>query len=289
MDNNQLNQNIIAIVYDFDGTLTPKPMQEYTILPEIGIDDGAKFWREVSRETKRTKGEGIVTYMRLMLERSKAKGFPVTSRMLSELATRIKYYPGVSNYFKRISSFAKKEFNNIELRHYVISAGLKEIIDGTTIAKHFHKIFACEYYYDEYGAAVFPKVIVNDTLKTQFIFRINKGKEELHESINSHMPLADRPIPFQNILYIGDGLSDIPCMTVIKQNGGHAIAVFDKNNSDGKRTCKELLSRQLVDFISEADYRSRSQLDRLVKLLLRNMVEGVEYERELYGQRKLYL
>jgi hypothetical protein len=214
---------------------------------------------------------------------------PVTSEKLTELATKIEYYPGVANYFKRITSFVQEEFNDIEVRHYVISAGLKEILDGTTIAKHFHKIFACEYYYDEYGAAVFPKVIVNDTLKTQFIFRINKGKEELYESINSHMSLADRPIPFQNILYIGDGLTDVPCMAVIKQNGGQAIAVFDPENINGKKTCEELLYRKLVDFISAADYRSRSQLDRLVKLLLRNMVERVEYERELHGQRKLYL
>ena len=275
MNKNQFNHNVIAIVYDFDGTLTPKPMQEYTILPEIGIDDGAKFWEEVSRESKRTKGEGILTYMRLMLEKSKAKGFPVTSEKLTELATKIEYYPGVANYFKRITSFMQDEFNDIEVRHYVISAGLKEIIDGTTIANHFHKIFACEYYYDEYGAAVFPKVIVNDTLKTQFIFRINKGKEELHESINSHMSMADRPIPFQNILYIGDGLTDVPCMAVIKQNGGHSIAVFDSDNDDGKNTCNELLGRKLVDFISEADYRSKSKLNHHVKLLLRNIAEGI--------------
>ena len=193
--------NVIAVVYDFDGTLTPQPMQEYTILPEIGIKNGRKFWKRVNEESMRINGEEIVTYMRLMLEESKSRHYPVTAQKLKKLAKNIDYFPGVKTYFKRINDYVKTKFHNqVEIRHYVISAGLKEIISGTIIAKHFYKVFASEYYYDEYGAATFPKVIVNDTLKTQFIFRINKGKENLNENINLHMPVHLRPIPFQNIL-----------------------------------------------------------------------------------------
>ena len=240
----EFKHNVIALVYDFDGTLTPQPMQEYTILPEIGIRDGKKFWKQVNEESAQTNGEGIVAYMRLMLEKSKARQFPVTAQKLKKLAERIDYFPGVRTYFKRINDYVKGQFGrNIELRHYVISAGLKEIISGTVIAKYFYKVFASEYYYNEYGAATFPNVIVNDTLKTQFIFRINKGKENLNENINSYMPVHLRPIPFQNILYIGDGLTDVPCMTVIRKNGGYAIAVYKSNNSPGKKTCVELLTR----------------------------------------------
>jgi hypothetical protein len=209
---------------------------------------------------------------------------------LKSLAKNINYYPGVLTFFKRLNTYVETRFENgIRLRHYIISAGLKEIISGTSIAKYFHKIFASEYHYDEYDRAVFPKVIVNDTLKTQFIFRINKGKESLHENINLHMPLPLRPIPFQNILYLGDGLTDVPCMTVIRKNGGYAIAVFKPGDSKGLKTCKGLLRAGRVDFIAEADYRSKKELDRLVKLLLNNIVEGIRYGRESFNQSQKYL
>jgi 2-hydroxy-3-keto-5-methylthiopentenyl-1-phosphate phosphatase len=285
----EFRHNVIAIVYDFDGTLTPEPMQEYTVLPEIGIKDGKKFWDEVNKESAQTNGEGIVAYMRLMLEKSKSRSFPVTAEKLRELAKRINYFPGVQTYFKRINEYIKKEFGrSVEVRHYVISGGLKEIISGTSIAKYFYKVFASEYYYDEYGAATFPNVVVNDTLKTQFIFRINKGKENLSESINLHMPMDERPIPFQNILYIGDGLTDVPCMTVIRKNGGHAIAVYKPESSHGRQMCKELLRADRVDFIAKADYKSGTELDRLIKLLLGVMVEGIRYGKESFRQARKY-
>jgi 2-hydroxy-3-keto-5-methylthiopentenyl-1-phosphate phosphatase len=281
--------NVIAVVYDFDGTLTPQPMQEYTILPEIGIKDGKRFWKQVNEESARTNGEAIVAYMRLMLEKSKSRHFPVTAERLRELAKNINYFPGVQTYFKRINDYVKKRFySDIELRHYVISSGLKEIISGTSIAKYFYKVFASEYYYDEYGAATFPNVIVNDTLKTQFIFRINKGKEKLSENINLHMPVPLRPIPFQNIMYIGDGLTDVPSMTVIRKNGGYAIAVYKSRSSRGKKTCRELLKAERVNFIAKADYKSGTELDRLIKLLLGNIVEGIRYERESFRQSEKY-
>jgi len=285
----EFKHNVIAIVYDFDGTLTPQPMQEYTVLPEIGIKDGKKFWEQVNLEAARTNGEAIVTYMRLMLKESKSKDFPVTAAKLRELAKNINYFPGVEAYFKRINDYIKKQFGSgIEVRHYVISAGLKEIISGASIAEYFYKVFASEYYYDEYGAATFPNVLVNDTVKTQFIFRINKGKENLNENINLHMPTDVRPIPFQNILYIGDGLTDVPCMTVIRKNGGHAIAVYKPYSSQGKQICRELMKAERVNFIAQADYKSGSELDRLIKLLLGGIVEGIRYERESFGQSKKY-
>jgi len=284
MNGNRFYHNVIAILYDFDGTLTPQPMQEYTILPELGIKNGKSFWREAAKESERTGGEGIVTYMRLMLEKSVAKRFPVTNEKLRLLAKNIKYFPGVANYFKRTNAFVKSSFNKVELRHYVVSAGLKEIIESSRIARHFYRVFASEYYYNEYGQAIFPNVIVNDTLKTQFIFRINKGKENLNENINQYMPMEIRPIPFQNILYLGDGMTDVPCMTVIRKNGGYAIAVYNSKDKKGINICKELLGAQRVDFIAEADYRSGSELDKLIKLLLCNMYEGIKYGRESFRQ-----
>ncbi len=290
VEHSKFRHNVIALVYDFDGTLTPQPMQEYTVLPEIGIRKGKGFCKAVKKEALATGGEEIVTYMRLMIEMSEHRHYPVTPAVLKSLAKNIRYYPGVKGFFERITAYVGTQLDaGVELRHYVISAGLKEIICGASIARHFYKIFASEYHYDEYNRAVFPKVIVNDTLKTQFIFRINKGREALHESINLHMPPAIRPIPFQNILYIGDGLTDVPCMTVIRKNGGYALAVYEPGNEKGLKTCKELLRAGRVDFIAEADYRKNKELDRLVKLLLNNIVEGIRYARESFDQSNRYL
>jgi hypothetical protein len=285
----RFKHNIIVIAYDFDGTLTPQPMQEYTILPEIGIK-GKKFWNEVKKESKKTRGEEIVTYMRLMLRRSDEKNFPITRKMLGSLADKIKFYAGVTTYFDRINEYVKnKTEGNIRLRHYVISSGLKEILNRVKIKKHFHKIFASEYWYDHYGAAKFPLIVVNDTLKTQFLFRINKGKENLDESINEYMPLIDRPVPFQNILYIGDGLTDVPCMTVTTKQGGYAIAVYKPYSSDGKGICQELLTANRVDMIAKADYSKDTELESAIKIILDTMIQGVYINDMYYHQYIRYL
>ncbi len=284
-----LKRNIIAIVYDFDGTLTPQPMQEYTVLPKIGVQ-GDRFWKEVNKESRKTKGESIATYMRLMLEESQKRKFPITPDVLGNLAKNIKFFPGVSTFFDRINLYIRDKTNGkIKVRHYVISSGLKEIIIKTKIAKKFHNIFASEYYYDEYFKATFPKIIVNDTLKTQFLFRINKGKEDINESINMYMPLAIRPIPFENILYIGDGLTDVPCMSVTKKNGGYTIAVYQQERDNTIQICKELLEADRVDFIAKADYTYRSELTRLVKIILDTMMKGIIFRNETTKQYIKYI
>ncbi len=281
----RFKHNVIAIVYDFDGTLTPQPMQEYTVLPKIGIK-GRKFWDRVKQESVRTGGEEIVTYMRLMLDLSNTAQVPITRQMLKGLAKDIKFFKGLSaknNFFNRINKFVRKySKGKVKVRHYLLSAGLKEILEGIAIRKHFFNIFASEYFYNHYGAAVFPKIIVNDTLKTQFLFRINKGKEKIHENINVHMAYKDRAIPFQNILYIGDGLTDVPCMTVAMKEGGYAIAVHARRK--GLEVCKELWNAKRVYFITKADYRPGGDLDIAVKTTLQTMIQGVRFTKACFDQ-----
>jgi len=265
-------------------------MQEYTVLPEIGIKKGNKFWNEVKRENRRTGGEEIVTYMRLMVQHAERNDFPVKKQKLGSLADRIKFFPGVNTYFERINDYVKKKTDgNIRLRHYIISSGLKEILKRVKIKKHFHRIFASEYWYDLYGAARFPLIVVNDTLKTQFLFRINKGRECLDQNINEYMPLAQRPIPFTNILYIGDGLTDVPCMTVTTKQGGYAIAVYKPGSSRGLATCRALLAARRVDLIAKADYTKDSPLDSAIKIILDTMIQGVYINDVRYRHYLKYL
>jgi hypothetical protein len=285
------NKNIIAIIYDFDGTLSPQPMQEYTIFPKLDIKP-KKFWEEVARTNKGIKGEEIITYMMLMLEKANQQKLRITKKDLGQMAKQIKFFKGVTTYFERINKFVAKESKGkVKIRHYIISCGLKEILDKINIKKHFHNIFACEYHYDQYGAPTYPKLVVTATVKTQFLFRINKGREELTENINEFMDEADRPIPFSNMIYIGDGLTDVPCMTVTTKNGGYAVAVSTPGKRQNLKTCKELFKASRVDFIAEANYTNNSKLDKYLKMTMKTIIQGIEFhelQAQMVKDRKIY-
>lgn len=274
----QPKQNIIAIVYDFDGTLSPSPMQEYTVLPQIGIPPN-KFWSQVKSQNRVHKGDEIITYMMYMLKKANDSEVKITRNDLGKLAKNIDYYKGVKKFFGRINHFVRSESKgNVQVRHYILSSGLKEILDKIPIKKEFHKIFACEYAYDHYGVAHYPKIVVNDTVKTQFLFRINKGKENILESINEHMEYDERPIPFSNIIYIGDGLTDVPCMTVTTKNSGYSIAVYKPKTNRGAKICRSLFKSGRVDFIAPADYRQNSELDIYLKSIIKVIIQKINYE-----------
>lgn len=283
-------QDTIALVYDFDGTLSPQPMQEYTVLPKIGVEPGA-FWAEVNRQSKALGEESMLTYMRLLCESAERKEVHVGADELKDLGKDVKYFPGVESWFDRINQFVvDASGKKVKVRHYIISAGLKEILEGVGIRKYFHNIFASEYHYNHHKAATFPKLLITDTTKTQFLFRINKGKENLSDSINSHMPIEERPIPFENIIYIGDGETDVPSMTVTRQSGGNAVAVYKPGRTQKEKhtheVCKTLLQAGRVNFIAPADYQPDSILERRVQLLLRSVIARIEYQRELHQCRK---
>lgn len=198
------------------------------------------------------------------------------------MAEKIQYFPGVESWFPRINAYVKKRSDaTVNVQHYIISAGQKEILEGVSIRKFFKQIYASEYHFNQYGIATFPKLLITDTSKTQFLFRINKGKESLAESINEHMPESARPIPFQNIIYIGDGMTDVPSMALTKKSGGHAIAVFNPKMAKTKETCVRLLDAGRVDFIAPADYREASKLAGRVELLLDSVIAGIAYAAEV--------
>jgi len=278
----KFSQDTIAIVYDFDGTLSPQPMQEYTVLPKIGIEPQA-FWKQVHEEAIATGSDPMLVYMRLMMEKLyKNDSVKITREDFSAMAEKIQYFPGVESWFPHINAYVKKRgAGKVNVQHYIISAGQKEILEGVSIRKYFKQIYASEYHFNQYGIATFPKLLITDTSKTQFLFRINKGKESLSESINDHMPESERPIPFSNMIYIGDGMTDVPSMALSKKSGGHAIAVFNPKIAKTKETCVRLLEAGRVDFIAPADYRNTSKLAARVELLLDSVIAGVAYAAEV--------
>jgi len=278
-------QNTIALVYDFDGTLSPQPMQEYTVLPKIGIEP-AEFWAMVNREARETESDPMLVYMRHIIEALERVRVDVKREDFAAMARAIEYFPGVPTWFARMNAYVRKASGGqVKLQHYLVSAGQKEILDGVSIRKEFRRIYASEYHFNHHGVATFPKLLVTDTVKTQFLFRINKGLESLNESINEHMPESQRPIPFQNIVYVGDGMTDVPSMALTKKSGGHTVAVYDPRGEKGRATCVKLLEAGRADFIAEADFRAGSRLSRRVQLLLDAIVADIAYRREAYHCR----
>jgi hypothetical protein len=275
-------QDTIALVYDFDGTLSPQPMQEYTVLPKIGVEP-VKFWSIVNREARESRSDPMLVYMRHIIEALEREKVDVKREDFAGMAGAIDYFPGVATWFGRMNAYvARRSKRRVKLQHYLISAGQKEILEGASIRKHFRRIYASEYHFNHHGVATFPKFLVTDTLKTQFLFRINKGIEDVTESINEHMPESERPIPFPNMIYLGDGMTDVPSMALTKKNGGHAVAVYGER---GRDTCVKLLEAGRVDFVARADYRKGSKLTRRVELLLDAIIADIAYRREVFHVR----
>jgi hypothetical protein len=278
-------QNTIALVYDFDGTLSPQPMQEYTVLPKIGVEP-AEFWTLVNREARRTESDPMLVYMRHIIEALELARVDVKREDFAAMAREIEYFPGVPTWFARMNAYVRRRSRGqVKLAHYLISAGQKEILEGVSIRRHFRRIYASEYHFNHHGVATFPKLLVTDTLKTQFLFRINKGLESLNQSINEHMPESQRPIPFQNIVYVGDGMTDVPSMALTKKSGGHTVAVYNPRKASQRAICEKLLLAGRADFIAEADFRAGTRLARRVALLLDAIIADVAYRREAFHIR----
>lgn len=269
-----MKKPIVAIMYDFDKTLCTKDMQEYAFIPTLGMTSSA-FWGEVNTMTDKEEMDNILAYMYKMVEKAREKKIPVTRKTFHEMGMRVEYFNGVKTWFERINNFGKEA--GVRVEHYIVSSGIKEIIEGTEIADYFKKIYACEFLYDYNGSIQWPKFAVNYTAKTQFLFRINKGvltiDSKSADKLNRFTPENERPVPFRNMIYIGDGLTDVPCMKLVKSNGGQSIAVYDQEK--GKEAAELLKKADRVNFVAPADYGPDSDIEVIVKAIIKK-IQAVE-------------
>ena len=260
----------IAIMYDFDKTLCTKDMQEFSFIPQLGMN-AKEFWEQVSIQTKEHNMDSCLSYLYYMIQQAKEKNKPITREDFVKLGQDIEYFPGVEEWFGRINKYGEKE--DVEVEHFIISSGIKEIIEGSTIAKEFKRIYACEFHYDKDNHADWPSMAVNYTNKTQFLFRITKGTLDIwDDAVNEQISNNERYIPYTHMIYIGDGMTDVPCMSLVKRYGGHSIAVYEKKID----TCNKLLQDNRVNFIAKADYTKDSDLDKLVKRLINKVSHDYE-------------
>lgn len=271
---------IVAIMYDFDRTLCTKDMQDYSFIPSLGITE-SEFWSFANDIGLQEHMDSVLAYMYAMVKLSNDKNIPLLREKLVDMGKNVELFNGVEDWFERISDFGNKQ--GVQVEHYVISSGMKEIIEGTSISKYFKSIFACEFLYDESGNGVWPKTDVNYTNKTQFVYRINKGVLDVanDNDLNQSMPDDSKRVPFCNMIYIGDGLSDVPCMKMMKTYGGYSIAVYQYKDSK----VEDLLIKDRVDYIYPADYSEGTGLDITVKNIIRKMAIGDILSNEKHTQK----
>lgn len=268
----------MAICYDFDGTLAPGNMQEYDFIPRLKIKS-KEFWDEVGKRSKEQQADEIIAYMCVMLEKAvSSNNVKITRKAISDYGKTIKLYQGVKTWFKRIKKYADKR--GVIVEHYIISSGNREIVEGTSIAGEFKKIYASSFMYDQNGVAKWPGLAINYTTKTQFLFRINKGFLNVwdNKKINAYIDKDKRRIPFERMIYIGDGSTDVPCMKLVKDQGGHSIAVY-RPNSRKKKSVEKLLREERVDFALPADYRNGMALDLRVKAIINKIESDYKLQR----------
>ena len=259
-----------ALIYDFDGTLAPGNMQEYDFIPAVG-QSNREFWNDANSLAEEQDADMTLTYMAKMLEAARSRKLSLRREAFQESGRNIRLFPGVKEWFGRINAYAAAR--GVRVLHYINSSGLKE--------SEFRKIFACSFLYDVDGIAYWPGVAVNYTNKTQFIFKINKGVESVSDCklVNQYIEERERPVPFSRMIYVGDGTTDIPCMRLVKNFGGHSIAVYNPASAKvGRKDLASLIRDNRVNHVCAADYTEGSEIDRLVKLIIDKIAVDFELQ-----------
>lgn len=286
------SKRIVAIAYDFDGTLAAGNMQEYNFIPDLDMGT-SEFWGEANRIAKENDMDEVLAYLYLMLHKAKEHNISIHKETFVQYGKHITFFKGVESYFERMNQYAASK--NLVLEHHIISSGLREFVQGTSIAKYFKNIFASGFSYDENGVAFWPALAVNYTNKTQFLFRINKGINNSYDNtlINKIVPEDEKPVPFSNMIYLGDGETDVPAMKMVKYQGGNTIAVYNPdatkcaNRKLPKDICLEIIRHKRADYIAPTDYSEDSELDMIIKKVIDKIAmdqDLIELKEKIMGE-----
>lgn len=270
-----MDKPIMAFIYDFDHTLSIDDMQNFSFIPSLGITKD-EFWGSTTSLSNEENMEKILSYMFMMVVKAREENIILTKDFLHNFGKDIKFFNGVTTWFKRINEYGASK--NISVEHYILSSGTSEIIEGTSIAKEFKRIFGCEFLYDKNtGEAIWPKMAINYTAKTQYLFRICKGTLDLTDDKTLNKRIDKKRVPFTNMVYLGDGLTDVPCMSLVKEKGGKSIAIYKQAMKD---KVKQLYEDGRVNFVCKADYGSNSQLEKVAKLIIDQVSINEEIEKK---------
>lgn len=281
-------QNVIGIVYDYDQTLSPTYMQDEVLFPKFGINPG-EFWKRCKKLVDEEGYENELAYLKAMIDYLEMDG--PSNKDLEELGKGLQFFPGLPDMFEELEDLLTSEHRamGVKIEHYIVSSGIKPLIDGSRLKPYLKEVFGCEFAENSAGRISFPRRVISHTAKTQYLFRINKGMLDPTEDVNDHMADDLRPIPFPNMIYLGDGPTDVPCFTVMKRFGGHSIAVYnpaDKTRVSFRKAFQLAGVSGRIKHIAPADYRAGSHLrlmleetileiaGRIVELRRQELVDG---------------
>lgn len=272
-----MKKPIVAIMYDFDKTLSPRDMQEYSFIPSLQMEAG-EFWDKCEEMSKKHQMDSISAYMLAMLQEAEKSNLHLTKEAFNALGKDVQLFDGVESWFQRINDYGNSI--GVQVEHYILSSGLEEIVEGTSIAKEFKKIYASKFVYNDYDEPIWPAMVVNYTSKTQFIFRINKGVLDVtdNKTLNASMAEEEKRVPFTNMIYIGDGFTDVPCMKIVRHNGGHSIAVYNGDAS----AAQDMIAHDRVDFVLKSDYRENTEMETTVKAIL-DLIQAQEVAEDIHN------
>ena len=273
-----MKKPIVALIYDFDGTLSPGNMQEFGFIQAIEKSP-EKFWKMSDEIAIDQDASNILSYMKLMFDEARNKGIRLRKKDFQNFGRKVELFSGVREWFQLTKRYGKE--HGVTVEHYINSSGLAEIIEGTPIAGEFKRIFACSFLYDENGEAVWPGVAVDYTAKTQFLFKINKGIVCISDNnlVNESQSEDKKRIPFPHMVYFGDGQTDVPCMKIVKMFGGHSIAVYNPEIPGKKASAKKLLKQERVNFIAPAEYTEDSLNYKIVCSIIDKIKADYELQR----------
>ncbi|MBP5353093.1 MAG: haloacid dehalogenase-like hydrolase [Alphaproteobacteria bacterium] len=271
----------VALVYDFDETLSTTYMQDYMLIPELGMKPN-DFWKEANAWAQTNGVDQITGSMYYFKYLAEKKGIRLTKEMLSACGQFIVFYKGVDTWFERIIRYGK--YLGLDVEHYIISSGYEEIIEGCDIRRSIREVYGCAFVFDEQGLPIWPARVVNYSTKVQYLSKINKGLGKFDDkAVNEYTPDDKRRIPYSRIIYFGDGMTDIPSMKMVKDHGGNAIAVY-KPYSHHKEKAIKLLKDDRVNFALPADYRENKEIDWVVKTILNKL--ATEHDLEVLKRRE---
>jgi len=268
----------VALIYDFDGTLAPGNMQEYGFIQALGKSP-EEFWSASNTFGEELDMNSVLAYMKYMIDEARKAGISLKRESFVSFGRNIELYPGVSEWFSLVNGYGAER--DVVVEHYIISSGLTEMVEGSSIASEFKKIFASTFLYDDKGKAVWPAVAIDFTGKTQFLFKITKGIMDIADNrlVNERIPDDEKPVPFSNMIYFGDGTTDIPCMKIVKMFGGNAIAVYDEKDEKKKALAQQLLDEDRVNFTGPTDYTVDGRMFKLVKAIINKVHAESEYNK----------
>jgi phosphoserine phosphatase len=278
-------QERIAVIFDFDDTLGPDSTSGY--LKQAGVDDIASFWGEVG-EMMKQDWDPVPAYLHHMIQASKqGVSSPLTQDALRKWGKELPFFDGVQGLFDHIRSVVREANPRVSLEFYLISSGIGDVLRHTEIAHEFHDIWASEFHYDEQGIAVAPKRVVSFTDKTRYIFQIQKGiigeaSKGKPFDVNKKLNAQQIRVPMNQMIFVGDGYTDIPCFSMVKKEGGVSIAVYDKNHVEKWGNAYQFVADGRVSNLLSANYQEGSDLVNFLSMAVRSMAERIAVSASSY-------